>query len=50
MKTATEIIEYLEQEHKHCMEMHEQSKGEDAMDALQYIIQAGIRNESDTVQ
>ena len=40
MKTTEEIIEYLEKEHLHCMEMHNEAKGHDAMDALQYIIQA----------
>ena len=40
MKTAKEIIEYLENEMVYCMEMHEDAKGKDATDALQYIIQA----------
>lgn len=40
MKTAKEIIEYLENEMVYCMEMHQESKGKDATDALQYIIQA----------
>ena len=38
MKTTAEIIEHLEKEHLYCMEMHKES--EDAMDALQYLIQA----------
>lgn len=40
MKTAKEIIEYLEKEMVYCLEMHKESKGKDAMDALQYLIQA----------
>lgn len=40
MKTAKEIIEHLENEMVYCMEMHEEAKGKDATDALQYIIQA----------
>lgn len=40
MKTAKEIIEYLEKEYTLCLEMHQESKGKDAADALQYIIQA----------
>ena len=40
MKTATEIIKHLENEHLYCMEMYEESKGKSATDALQYIIQA----------
>lgn len=38
MKTAKEIIQFLEKEHLYCMEMHLES--EDKMDALQYLIQA----------
>lgn len=40
MKTTAEIIRFLENEHLYCMEMYEESKGHDAMDALQYLIQA----------
>ena len=40
MKTTKEIIKYLENEMAYCLEMHEESKGKDATDALQYIIQA----------
>lgn len=40
MKTAEEIIEHLENEMAYCLEMHKESKGTDAMDALQYMIQA----------
>lgn len=40
MKTVTEIIKHLENEYLYCMEMHKESKGEDAADALQYLIQA----------
>jgi len=40
MKTAEEIVEYLEKEMAYCLEMHKESKGKDATDALQYIIQA----------
>ena len=40
MKTAKEIIEYLEKEMAYCLHMHQESKGKDATDALQYIIQA----------
>lgn len=40
MKTTAEIIRFLEKEHLYCMEMHKESKGKDAMDALQYLIQA----------
>lgn len=40
MKTAKEIIEYLEKEYALCLEMHKKSKGQDAADALQYLIQA----------
>jgi hypothetical protein len=40
MKTAKEIIEYLENEMAYCLEMHKESKGKDSMDALQYLIQA----------
>jgi len=40
MKTAEEIVKYLEKEMAYCLEMHKESKESDAMDALQYIIQA----------
>ena len=40
MKTTTEIIRFLEKEHLYCMEMHKESIGQDAMDSLQYLIQA----------
>jgi len=40
MKTAEEIVEYLEKEMAYCLEMHKESKGTDATDALQYLIQA----------
>lgn len=40
MKTAKEIIKHLENEMVYCLEMYEESKGVDAMDSLQYIIQA----------
>lgn len=40
MKTAKEIIEYLEKEYTLCLEMHQESKGKDAADELQYLIQA----------
>ena len=40
MKTAAEIIKHLENEYLYCMEMHKESIGQDAMDSLQYLIQA----------
>lgn len=40
MKTSVEIIKHLENEYLYCMEMHNESNGVDAMDALQYLIQA----------
>lgn len=40
MKTAAEIIKFLENEMAYCLEMHKESQGKDATDALQYIIQA----------
>lgn len=40
MKNVAEVIRFLEKEHLYCMEMHKESKGQDAMDALQYLIQA----------
>ena len=40
MKTVEEIIKHLENEMAYCFEMHKESKGKDATDALQYLIQA----------
>ena len=40
MKTVAEVIRYLEKKYSYCMKMYEESKGQDAMDALQYLIQA----------
>ena len=40
MKTVEEVVEYLENEMAYCLEMHNERKGKDAMDALQYLIQA----------
>jgi len=40
MKTAEEIIEYLENEQAYCHEMHKEMQGKDSMKALEYIIRA----------
>ena len=40
MKTAEEIVEYLEAELAEAYELHEQSRGKDAQEALCQIIRA----------
>lgn len=40
MKTAEEIIEYLENEKAHCLKLHESYRETDKALALQYIISA----------
>ena len=40
MKTATEIIAYLESELAEAYELHDQAKGKDAQKALVYLLKA----------
>ena len=40
MKTAEEIIEYLENEEAYCYEMHDTYKGKDSAKAFEYIVRA----------
>lgn len=40
MKTAEEIIEYLEGELAEAYELHDQAKGKDAQQALAYMLKA----------
>lgn len=40
MKTAAEIIEYLEAELAEACELHDQAKGKDAQKAFYYIMKA----------
>ena len=40
MKTVKEIIEFLEAELAEAFELHDQTKGKDATQALAYIIKA----------
>lgn len=40
MKTAEEIIEYLEAEVAEAYEMHDQAKGRDAAQAFAYMLKA----------
>lgn len=40
MKTAQDIIEYLESELAEAYEMHDQAKGKDAAQAFAYLLKA----------
>lgn len=40
MKTAEQIIEYLEMELAEAYEMHDQAKGKDATQAFAYLLKA----------
>lgn len=42
MKTATEILAYLEAELAEAYELHDQANGKDAQKALFYMIKASI--------
>ena len=42
MKTAKEIIDFLEAELAEAYELHDQAKGKDAQEALFYILKATI--------
>ena len=40
LKTVEEIIKYLENEKLYCFEMHEEYRGKDSANSLQYLIRA----------
>ena len=40
MKNVAEVIRHLDKEYQYCMKMYKESQDVDAMDALQYLIQA----------